>query len=114
MVVTLLATALAAVVPASCGHLNRISGVKQPRAWVTPATFSSAVGARSRRLRCYDKSTGNNGTGTRLVTSAQIRAARGLLDWTVRDLSERAGVPRNTVSNMLSPGILAIRHLKSR
>jgi hypothetical protein len=25
-----------------------------------------------------------------LVTSAQIRAARGLLDWTVRDLAERA------------------------
>jgi DNA-binding XRE family transcriptional regulator len=42
----------------------------------------------------------NIGTGTRLVTSAQIRAARGLLDWTVRDLSERAGVSRNTVSNI--------------
>jgi len=26
------------------------------------------------------------------VTSAQIRAARGLLDWTVRDLAERSGV----------------------
>ncbi|MGO8843501.1 MAG: helix-turn-helix transcriptional regulator [Methyloceanibacter sp.] len=34
------------------------------------------------------------------MTSAQIRAARGLLDWTVRDLSERARVPRNTVSNI--------------
>jgi transcriptional regulator with XRE-family HTH domain len=34
------------------------------------------------------------------VTSAQIRAARGLLDWTVRDLAERAGVPRNTLSNI--------------
>ena len=35
-----------------------------------------------------------------LVTSAQIRAARGLLDWTVRDLAERSGVDRNTVSNI--------------
>ncbi|MGA8688870.1 MAG: helix-turn-helix transcriptional regulator [Methyloceanibacter sp.] len=35
-----------------------------------------------------------------LVTSAQIRSARRLLDWTVRDLAERARVPRNTVSNI--------------
>ena len=34
------------------------------------------------------------------MTSAQIRAARGLLDWTVRDLAERSGVDRNTVSNI--------------
>ncbi len=34
------------------------------------------------------------------MTSAQIRAARGLLDWTVRDLAERARVDRNTVSNI--------------
>ena len=34
------------------------------------------------------------------MTSAQIRAARGLLDWTVRDLAEPAGVPRNTLSNI--------------
>jgi transcriptional regulator with XRE-family HTH domain len=33
-----------------------------------------------------------------MVTSAQIRAARALLNWTVRDLAERAGVHRNTVS----------------
>lgn len=33
-----------------------------------------------------------------MVTSAQIRAARGLLDWTVRDLADRAKVHRNTVS----------------
>jgi transcriptional regulator with XRE-family HTH domain len=33
-----------------------------------------------------------------MVTSAQIRAARGLLNWTVRDLAARAGVHRNTVS----------------
>ena len=34
------------------------------------------------------------------MTSARIRAARGLLNWTVRDLAERAGVHRNTVSNI--------------
>lgn len=34
------------------------------------------------------------------VTSAQVRAARGLLNWTVRDLAERAGVHRNTVTNV--------------
>lgn len=34
------------------------------------------------------------------MTSAQMRAARGLLNWTVRDLAERAGVHRNTVSNI--------------
>jgi hypothetical protein len=33
-----------------------------------------------------------------MVTSAQIRAARGLLNWTVRDLAERAAVHRNTVT----------------
>lgn len=34
------------------------------------------------------------------MTSAQVRAARGLLNWTVRDLAERAGVHRNTVTNL--------------
>ena len=38
--------------------------------------------------------------GEVLVTSAQIRAARGLLDWTVRDLAERSGVHRDTVSKI--------------
>jgi len=33
-----------------------------------------------------------------VVTSAQIRAARALLNWTVRDLAEKAGVHRNTVT----------------
>ena len=32
------------------------------------------------------------------MTSAQIRAARGLLNWTVRDLAEAAHVHRNTVT----------------
>lgn len=35
-----------------------------------------------------------------MVTSAQIRAARGLLNWTVRDLAERSGVHRNTVTRI--------------
>ncbi|MCA8927607.1 MAG: helix-turn-helix transcriptional regulator [Alphaproteobacteria bacterium] len=43
-----------------------------------------------------------------MVTSAQIRAARGLLAWTVRDLAEKAGVHRNTVTRIeteaTSPG----------
>ena len=33
------------------------------------------------------------------MTSAQVRAARGLLNWTVRELSERSGVHRNTITN---------------
>ncbi|PWB89881.1 transcriptional regulator [Methylocystis sp. MitZ-2018] len=33
------------------------------------------------------------------VTSAQIRAARGLVNWSVRDLSERSGIHRNTITN---------------
>lgn len=33
------------------------------------------------------------------VTSAQIRGARGLLGWTVRDLAEKSNVHRNTVTN---------------
>ena len=33
-----------------------------------------------------------------MVTSAQIRAARALLNWTVRDLAEKAQVHRNTVT----------------
>lgn len=33
-----------------------------------------------------------------MLTSAQIRAARALLNWTVRDLAERASVHRNTIT----------------
>jgi len=35
-----------------------------------------------------------------MVTSAQIRAARALLNWTVRDLADKAGVHRNTVTRI--------------
>ena len=31
------------------------------------------------------------------ISSAQIRAARGLLDWSARELSKRAGVSQSTV-----------------
>jgi transcriptional regulator with XRE-family HTH domain len=33
------------------------------------------------------------------VTRAQIRAGRGLVDWSVRELSARSGVHRNTITN---------------
>jgi len=33
-----------------------------------------------------------------MVTSAQLRAARSLLNWTVRDLAEKADVHRNTIT----------------
>ena len=33
------------------------------------------------------------------MTSAQMRAARGLVNWSVRELSERSGVHRNTITN---------------
>jgi transcriptional regulator with XRE-family HTH domain len=32
------------------------------------------------------------------LTSAQLRAARGLVNWTTRDLAEKTGVHRNTIS----------------
>lgn len=35
-----------------------------------------------------------------MVTSAQIRAARGLLNWTVRDLADKSGVHRNTITRI--------------
>lgn len=50
-----------------------------------------------------------------MVTSAQLRAARGLLNWTVRDLSEAAGVHRNTITRIETeqtapgPAIVAIK-----
>ena len=34
------------------------------------------------------------------VTSAQVRMARGALNWTVRDLAEAAGLHRNTITNL--------------
>ena len=38
----------------------------------------------------------------KIVTSAQIRAGRGLVNWTVRELADRSGVHRNTVTNFES------------
>ena len=34
------------------------------------------------------------------MTSAQVRAARGLVNWSVRKLAERSGVHRNTITNL--------------
>jgi transcriptional regulator with XRE-family HTH domain len=34
------------------------------------------------------------------MTSAQLRMARGALNWTVRDLAEATGLHRNTISNI--------------
>lgn len=45
-----------------------------------------------------------------MVTSAQLRAARALLGWTVRDLAERADVHRNTVSRLESGETVGSRH----
>ena len=42
-----------------------------------------------------------------IVSSAQIRAARGLLNWTVRDLAEKAEVHRNTVTRLETEGTVA-------
>jgi transcriptional regulator with XRE-family HTH domain len=39
-----------------------------------------------------------------MITSAQLRAARGFLNWTVRDLAEKAGVHRNTVTRAETDG----------
>jgi transcriptional regulator with XRE-family HTH domain len=35
-----------------------------------------------------------------IVTSAQLRMARAAVGWTVRELSERAGVHRNTITRL--------------
>ncbi len=50
------------------------------------------------------------------VTSAQIRAARGILKWTVRDLADQSGVHRNTITKIEAgeakhgPTIAAVVH----
>jgi len=36
------------------------------------------------------------------VTPPQIRAARGLLNWTVQELAEKAGLDRNAVAQIES------------
>jgi transcriptional regulator with XRE-family HTH domain len=35
-----------------------------------------------------------------MVTSAQLRMARAAVGWTVRDLSEKSGVHRNTITRI--------------
>ena len=39
-----------------------------------------------------------------MVTSAQIRMARAALQWTVRELAERSGVHRNTITRLETRG----------
>lgn len=48
-----------------------------------------------------------------MVTSAQIRAARGLLNWTVRDLAEKSGVHRNTVTRIETEATAAGHSIKA-
>jgi transcriptional regulator with XRE-family HTH domain len=49
------------------------------------------------------------------LTSEQCRAARALLNWSIRDLSDKSGVHRNTVANIESdkvahqPTLFAVR-----
>lgn len=44
-----------------------------------------------------------------LLSPAQVRAARGLLDWTARELAERSGVSFSTVRRIEMPGPRAVR-----
>lgn len=50
------------------------------------------------------------------VTSEQFRMARAALDWTVRELADRAGVHRNTIVRIENgeashgPTLQAVRH----
>jgi len=39
---------------------------------------------------------------TKIMTGAQCRAARALLDWSVRELADRSSVHRNTISSFES------------
>lgn len=43
------------------------------------------------------------------LSSAQVRAARGLLDWTAQDLAERSGLSFSTVRRIETPGPRAVR-----
>jgi hypothetical protein len=44
-----------------------------------------------------------------LLSAAQVRAARGLLDWTARDLADRSGLSFSTVRRIETPGPRAVR-----
>ena len=43
------------------------------------------------------------------LSAAQVRAARGLLDWTARDLADRSGLSFSTVRRIETPGPRAVR-----
>jgi hypothetical protein len=56
------------------------------------------LGAAISWPRCAFQYHGTQSVTITQMTSAQIRAARGLLNWSVRELGKRAGVHWNTVS----------------
>lgn len=43
------------------------------------------------------------------LAAAQVRAARGLLDWTAQDLADRSGVSFSTIRRIETPGPRAVR-----
>ena len=43
------------------------------------------------------------------LSAAQVRAARGLLDWTVQDLADRSGLSFSTVRRIETPGPRTVR-----
>jgi hypothetical protein len=46
-----------------------------------------------------------------LLTSAQIRAARGLLNWSIREPADAAGISPASVKRMEIPGELSVRRI---
>ena len=48
-----------------------------------------------------------------LITSAQIRAARGLLDWSRRELAERSGVGFSSLLRLESADGIPNSHVKT-
>jgi DNA-binding XRE family transcriptional regulator len=91
-------TAVAVTAPRPVRIVRRvIEGI--PSATARTAVVFGIV--HSSRL-CYSHCDGDKCTTQELivVTSAQIRAARGLLNWTVRDLADKSGVHRNTVTRI--------------
>jgi DNA-binding XRE family transcriptional regulator len=67
-----------------------------------PAAGTSVFGIGILLELCYVHLNGDKCTIREhfMVTSAQVRAARALLNWTVRDLAEKSGVHRNTVTRI--------------
>jgi DNA-binding XRE family transcriptional regulator len=78
-----------------CATLKQGSGIKA-RAFARMVALGMRV---SLNCACVtDRVTKKQYQVSVMVTSAQLRAARALLDWTVRELAEQAGVHRNTIT----------------